>query len=241
MAEAAETDKPGDIRAEILADPSLILDDREVMEKLISASAAPGGRKVVDLRGALVTRLEQRLSKLETTHRSVIAAAYENLAGASQIQRAVLLLLEQQSFTGFLRTLTLETPELVAVECARLCIETDEEAPGPLTGLDETLSGTLTILPPGGTNAYFALTMREGAQLCLRKITPEADVIFGEDAGRLRSEALIRLDLGGGRAGMLAFGSADNTRFSPDQGGDLLEFFGGVVQRAVGRWLPADG
>lgn len=86
MAEAESAVQSRDIRAEILADPDLVLEDREVMQALIEAEGKPGGgRKVVDLRGALVTRLEARLDRLETTHRSVIAAAYENLAGTTQI------------------------------------------------------------------------------------------------------------------------------------------------------------
>lgn len=91
MAEAESAVQSRDIRAEILADPDLVLEDREVMQALIEAEGKPGGgRKVVDLRGALVTRLEARLDRLETTHRSVIAAAYEksrrddaDLAGGS--------------------------------------------------------------------------------------------------------------------------------------------------------------
>ena len=77
--------KSHDLRAKILADPDVVLEDDAVMRALINAKAEPGGRKVVDLRGALVNRLESRLDKLENTHRSVIAAAYENLAGTSQI------------------------------------------------------------------------------------------------------------------------------------------------------------
>jgi hypothetical protein len=43
--------------AAILADPALVLDDCEVMAALI-APATAAGRNVVDLRGALVSRLE---------------------------------------------------------------------------------------------------------------------------------------------------------------------------------------
>lgn len=227
-----------DLREEILADPSVVLEDRVVMQALIEAVSAPGGRKVVDLRGALVTRLEARLDRLETTHRSVIAAAYENLAGTTQIQKAVLLLLAQSRFVDFLRALTLETPDMVAVDCARLCIETDEAAPGPLTGLDADLGDCLVILPPGGVDAYFALDRGgPGRRISLRPAAPEAEAVFGDAASAIRSEALVRLDLGDGRQGLMVFGAEDARRFGPEHGGDLLEFFGGVVERAIRRWL----
>ncbi|MEM8753977.1 MAG: DUF484 family protein [Pseudomonadota bacterium] len=157
-----------DLRAQILADPDVVLEDRDVMQALIDANQAPTGRKVVDLRGALVNRLEQRLDRLETTHRSVIAAAYDNLAGTSQIHRAVLLMLEQTRFVDVLRVLTQETPDMVAVDAARLCIETDEADPGPMPGLDEDLAEAVVIIPPGGGDGYFALSGSEARKVCLR-------------------------------------------------------------------------
>ena len=64
------------------------------------------GRNVVDLRSVLVDRLEERLDRLEDTHREVLAAAYENVAGTNQVHRACLALLEAEDFAGFLKALT---------------------------------------------------------------------------------------------------------------------------------------
>lgn len=229
--------KTQELKAKILADPDVVLEDRDVMQALIGANHGPGGRKVVDLRGALVNRLEKRLDKLESTHRSVIAAAYENLAGTSQIHKAVLSLLEQNRFVDFLRVLTLETPELVAVDCARLCIESSEAPPGPAPGMDGDLKEVMIVLPVGGVEAYLSLTSGPMRKVTLRQTAPEADAIFGETAQWVRSEALVRLDLGGGQQGLLVYGAEDPHRFSPEHGTDLLNFFGGVVERAVRRWL----
>lgn len=230
-----------ELKARILADPELVLTDRDVMEALLGADGAPRGRKVVDLRGALINRLEQRLDKLETTHRSVIAAAYDNLAGTTQIHKAVLSLLEQTRFVDFLRVLTLETPEMVAVDCARLCIETDEAPPGPAAGFDGDLDGVMIVVPPGGCDAYVALTNGPGRKVTLRQTAAEAEAIFGDAASWVRSEALVRLDMGGGRTGLLVFGAEDPHRFGPEHGADLLSFFGGVVERTLGRWLHPEG
>ena len=61
---------------------------------------------------------------------------------------------------------------------------------------------------------------------------------YGQSAGAIRSEALLKLELGRGRqAGLLAFGATDWERFDPDQGTDLLDFFAGVVERSLRRWL----
>jgi len=229
--------KSHDLRAKILADPDVVLEDDAVMRALINAKAEPGGRKVVDLRGALVNRLESRLDKLENTHRSVIAAAYENLAGTSQIQKAVLMLLEQPRFVDFLRVLTLETPDLVAVDFARLCIETDEAEPGPVQGMDTDLAEAMIVVPPGGIEAYLELGGGGVRRVALRQAAPEADAIFGDAARWVRSEALVRLDLGKNRQGLLVFGAEDPHRFGPEHGVDLLSFFGGVVERQLRHWL----
>ncbi|MEM7270156.1 MAG: DUF484 family protein, partial [Pseudomonadota bacterium] len=229
--------KNHDLKAKILADPNLVLEDDTVMRALIDAKADQGGRKVVDLRGALVSRLEDRLDRLENTHRSVIAAAYENLAGTSQIHKAVLMILEQPRFVDFLRVLTLETPEMVAVDFARLCIETDEAEPGPVKGLDADLADSMIVVPPGGVDAYLELGGGGVRKVALRQAAPEADAVFGDDARWVRSEALVRLDLGDERQGLLVFGAEDPHRFGPEHGVDLLTFFGGVVERQLRHWL----
>jgi uncharacterized protein YigA (DUF484 family) len=92
---------PDDWRARVLEDPELILEDRDLMRALISANDRQMGGNIVDMRGIAMERLQNRLDRLEDTHRSVIAAAYENLAGTNQIHRAVLALLDQKDFTGF--------------------------------------------------------------------------------------------------------------------------------------------
>ena len=69
------------LREAIISQPGVILDDKDVMRVLIAANERAMGGNIVDLRGIAMDRLESRLDRLEDTHRSVIAAAYENLAG----------------------------------------------------------------------------------------------------------------------------------------------------------------
>ena len=87
-----------DLREAIIAKPDAVLDDQDVMRALISANERSMGGNIVDLRGIAMERLEARLDRLEDTHRSVIAAAYENLAGTNQVHRAILRLLDSMEF-----------------------------------------------------------------------------------------------------------------------------------------------
>ncbi|MEL6478605.1 MAG: hypothetical protein AAFR17_14845, partial [Pseudomonadota bacterium] len=119
-----ESDERDLIRSLILGDPRLVLDDDQVMRALIGAGAQ-GARNVVDLRDRLVERMEERLKKLLQANRSVIAAAYENVATTNQVHRAVLALIEPDKLAEFLRRLTHDVPVMLGVEEARLCIEAD--------------------------------------------------------------------------------------------------------------------
>ncbi len=220
------------LRARVLDEPGLILDDGEVMQALIEADGG-AGRNVVDLRGALVKRLETRLERLERTHRSVIAAAYETLASASQVQRVTLLLLEQPDRDAMLRALLHDAPSILALDAARLCVEpADEATPAP------AIAGEgVVVMPAGGIAAYLALgDTPERRGVWLRRAPEEAELVYGEEAGVAGSEALIALDLRPPARGLLAFASADPKRFSPEQGADLAQFLGGVVERLLRRF-----
>jgi uncharacterized protein YigA (DUF484 family) len=237
---APEADDLAAFRAQLRAQPEIVLDDLSTIQALIAATPQTD-RQITDLRGVLVQRLEARLETLERTHRSVIAAAYENLAGTSQVQRVVLLLLEQQSLTGFLGALLTDAPNILAVDTARLCLETGTTMPGPVGDLDPGIGGRMVAMPRGAIAAYLALDdtpARDG--VVLRPAPPEADLLYGDDTGLARSEALIALELGAdGQRGLLAFGAEDARRFSADHGTDLVAFLGGVVERELRRLLGA--
>lgn len=232
MNPTADADAP--LKARIVEEPSLVLDDPTVMQALLDA-ADGGARNVVDLRGALVSRLESRLEKAEKAHRSVIAAAYEALAGAAQVHRAVLLMMEQRALPDLLKAMLVDAPETLAVDSARLCMEVEDDAV-PL--LPPAVARRVVALPTGAIPAYVALgdtPDREG--VWLRRTPSEAELVYGGEAAGLRSEALIRLDLGRSGPAMLAFAAEDPTRFSPEHGVDLVLFLQGAAERLLRRAL----
>ncbi len=225
-----------ELRERIIADPEVILEDHDLMRALIAANEKALGTNIVDLRGIAMERLEARLDRLEDTHRSVIAAAYENLTGTNQIHRAILKMLDPAGFEEFLKNLGSEVADLLRVDCVRLVLETTQEAEDPtLRRLDDVLC----IVEPG-----FVLTYMTGSRagpirdVTLRQSQPQSDTIYGDMSDYIRSEALMRLDLGSGRLpGMLVMGAEDPHHFKSSQGTDLLGFFSGVFERSMRRWL----
>ena len=225
-----------DMRDRIIAAPETILEDRDVMRALIAANERAMGSNIVDLRGIAMERLETRLDRLEDTHRSVIAAAYENLAGTNQVHRAILQLLDPLGFEDFLRSLGTEVAQTLRVDCIRLVLESVQSADDPAL---RRLGDVLYVAEPGFIADYVAggrnVPLRP---VTLRQVVPQSDALYGEKAGWIRSEALLRLDFGKGRLpGMLAMGAEDPHHFKPAQGTDLLAFFAGVFERTMRRWL----
>src|SRR5690606_21789933 len=100
--------------------------------------------------------LETRLERLEDTHRSVISAAYENLAGTNQIHRAILQMLDPPDFAEFLAGLSGDVAATLRVDRVRLVLE---GAGGGAQTEDPALArfgSVLLITDPGFTAGYLA-------------------------------------------------------------------------------------
>ena len=223
----------GDIRRRILADPELILKDRDIMRALVERSEVAHGN-VVDMRGMAMARLEERLDRLEETHRCVISAAYENLAGTNQIHRAILRMLDARDFAAFLADLRGRVADTLRVESVVLTLESSSPSAVP-----KSLRGVLHFAAPGFVQDY--VTRGRPApvrQVTLRQMREGDDGVHGEEGDWIESEACIALDLGEGRLpAMLALGCEDPHQFKPGQGTDLLAFLGGVTERVLRRWI----
>jgi uncharacterized protein len=224
-----------DLRDRIIAEPETLLEDRDVMDALIAANTRAMGSNIVDLRGIAMERLSTRLDRLEDTHRTVIAAAYENLAGTNTVHRAVLQMLDPLAFEDFLKSLE-EVAQTLKVDSIRLVLESVQGGDAPAL---RQLGDVLFVAEPGFIADYIA----GGRNVSLRPVTlrqtiPQSDALYGERSPYIRSEALLKLDFGKGRLpGMLVLGSEDPHHFKSTQGTDLLSFLAAVFERTMRRWL----
>ncbi|MGB0439360.1 MAG: DUF484 family protein, partial [Paracoccaceae bacterium] len=221
------------LRDAILSHPDALLEDSEVMKALIAANERAMGSNIVDLRGIAMERLERRLSRLEDTHRNAIAAAYDNLASANQVHRAILRMLDPLEFEDFLLDLGDDVAKALCVDVIRLTLESAQDTQSANL---RQLEHVLRIAPPGYVDSY----LTEGRatlvrQVTLRQLRTGDPAMYDDKATWIRSEACLKLDFGNGLCGLLVMGSEDPHQFSPQQGTDLLAFFAGVFERAMRR------
>lgn len=216
-------------RDRLLADPGAILADRDLMRALVAAREAEVGDNVIDIRGRAMQALETRLDRLESTHESVIAAAYDNQSGMAVIHRAVLGLLETADLADFIAALQTDIAPLLRIETLRLVVEDDP-------ALD--LQRDAVAVPHGTIDRILTAGRRapRGDDIVLRAALVVTRPLHGRT---IASEALLPLDLGPARPRtVLLMGSSDPTRFMPAHGTDLLRFFGQVFRMALLARLP---
>lgn len=222
-----------DLRAKIIANPDVLLEDVDVMRALAGANDDAQGENVVDLRAIAMERLSARFNRLEDTHRNVIAAAYDNLAGTNQVHRAILRMMDADTLPKFLIGLSGEVADILRVDAIRLVLETTD--PEALSNE----SGPFAVMPEGFVEGYITLGRNMPArQVTLRPFQKIGGSLYGERAAYIQSEACLKVDLGPDRMpAMLVMGSEDAQLFTAQQGTDLLTFFAGVFERVVRRWL----
>lgn len=209
-------------RDRLLADPGMILGDRDLMRALVGARDGDLGGNVIDIRGRAMEALETRLERLESQHQSVIAAAFDNQSGTAVVHRAVVGLLESADLAELAGSLQADIAPLLRVETLRLVIEADPGIP--------RLPPEAVIVPEGAIGRLVAAGRRtpRGDDIVLRPASPVTQMMHGRPVA---SEALLPVDLGARRPrAMLLMGSTDKGRFAPAQGTDLLRFLAQVFR-----------
>lgn len=222
-----------ELREKIIANPDVLLEDHDVMRALVGAKDERMGANIVDLRGIAMERLEARFDRLEDTHRSVIAAAYDNLAGTNQVHRAILRMMDAATFDQFLTDLSGDVADILRVDAIRLVLESSD--PDALSNA----GATVAVMPENYVEGYITLGRNMPArQVTLREFHKVGGSLYGDRSAYIKSEACLKIDLGPDRMpAMLVMGSEDPQLFTPQQGTDLLTFFAGVFERVVRRWL----
>jgi uncharacterized protein YigA (DUF484 family) len=188
--------------------------------------ADPDGGQVIDLQHAMVGRLRVELAHSANEHSELIDTGRNNQRSQARIHDAVLRLLSARSLNHLLELMSTDLVGLLDIDAVALCLETGSVAPATSHGI--------RILPDG----TIAKVLGSERDVTLRDNVPGERLIFGEAAGLVRSDALLRLTVReGGPPALLALGSREPRRFHPGQGTELLAFLAHVMEHCICTWL----
>jgi len=234
-----DTTQISDFRKRILQDPEALLNDREVMRALISASSNNATTNVIDLKSVVLKRLEGRVDEIEGQNSNILSAAYKNISTTFRVHSAILEALEPKTFTEFLNFLKTDWANSLGIDVARLCLEAPSINKDDIPQLQTEFGPSVIFLQEGEIDHYITLGQdNDPRSVTLRQIRKGASNIYSNIAPELRSEALMKLDLGQGNSpGLLLLGSINPDQFLPNMGTDLFVFYGSIFEKVMQRWF----
>src|SRR5947209_509519 len=200
--------------------------------RLLRAPSREVGEEVVDFQHFLIERLRGDLARVNTEHRTLIAASRGNLASQGRMHKAVLAILAAGSFEQLLQTVTTDLAVLLDVDIVAIGVESTAAPTGRLT-----LHG-IRLLKAGAVDALLGVERN----VLLQSDAAGEVMLFGGAAGLVRSQALLRLGFGrGAPAGLLCIGTRQAGRFHPGLGTELLSFLARVLGITIAQWLTPRG
>ena len=231
-AKALSTDivAPDAVEAFLERNPNFLNERPELLELLVPPQFDHGSG-VIDMQMFMLDRLRDQLERAKKREKSLLGTVEANSRIQRRVYRAVDALLTAQSFAELNQRVNDDLPDMFKVTKAVLCMETDNPLP------EQAAEAGVTLLSRGTINSY-----GDVHRLVLLMADTKGDkAIFGASAGKIRSMAHLRLDLGAkAPRGLLVLGSTEPESFDPNQSTDLLAFFAQVLERCVQRWLNAD-
>jgi uncharacterized protein YigA (DUF484 family) len=227
VAEVARPDLTEDqVAAWLRAHPDFLA-RRPRLLMTLAPPARPLGDNVVDLQHAMLRRLQEMVAALDEQRRTLILGGRANRSNQARIHDCVLALISATSLKHLVHTVTTDLAVLCDVDVATLCVEADGDTPSrPAAGVRLLRTGTVRRL------------FGDGRDVLLRDNVAGDRAIFGAGSGLVRSEALLRLRVGGHTPpGLLALGSRRPGRFQPGQATELFAFLARVLERSIRAWL----
>lgn len=224
--ESAPSLSAAEVRAFLLQHPDFVASDADLLATILPARE--DGANVVDMQHFVIGRLQRQVRTLRDIQSDLIEASSLNSLAREQVHAAAIAMLDAPDFEAFVAYVTgpRGLAATLGLGAASICIEAAAMASAETAGIH--------ILEPGGVARMM------GGDLPYRLV---ANVhgsrgLYGAEADKVQSEALVRLDFSRVTPpGLLALGGAAAEQFHPDQAADLLEFLARIVERCIRLWL----
>jgi len=208
------------IRAWLREHPDFLLEEPELLAELVVPH--PAGTTSLIERQVELLRQENRSLNRKLDHLTGMAGQNEQLM--QRLHRLSLSLVTSASMIELSERLQQALGQDFQADAVRLLLD-----PSVLKGT--VVSGLATL--PDPRPEWLEALSRAGQPLCGRLTRAKRAALFGDDADRIASAALVPV----GSLGVLAIGAESDERFQPDMGTLFLSLLGDALSF---RLTPAD-
>ncbi len=206
--------------------PKFLQQNPEAMDLLVPPGAA-SGKGIADFQNYMIQRLKADKEQVMTTSREIVETSRANMNNQQRIHKAVLRLLESNSFEDFIQSITMDLATILDVDIAVFVVESNgNEIPHIHT------SG-IRVIPPGTVDKWMG-----EKNVMLQENISGIEPIYGGGAALVKSQILLRVDISMDTpAAILAFGSREPDMFQEGQATDQILFLARVIERCFRAWL----
>jgi uncharacterized protein len=218
---------PRDVIAYLRHNPDF-LDRHPDALRLLRAPTRQSGDGVLDFQHFMLERLRHEVVQLQDERKSLIATSRGNLASQGRVHKAVMAMLRAPSFEHLLQIVTTDLAVLIDVDIITLGVESSASRTArlPLHGIHLLPWGTVDKLLGPNRDALLCTDIQGDPAL------------FGEAAGLVRSQALLRLSFSqSARVGLMCIGTRTVDTFQPGLGTELLNFLARSLEITIAHWL----
>ncbi len=206
--------------------PDFLKKNPEACDALIPPKQQ-NGKGIADFQTYMIERLKADKDEAIETAKEIVETARHNMNNQTRIHRAVLRLLECETFEEFIESITSVLTNLLDVDITSLVIESEGDKIPHVT-----LPG-IRIVPMGTLDKWMA-----GKNILHQSDISGIEPIYGAGAHLVKSQVLVRVDISQKTPpAVLAFGSRDPQMFQSGQGTEQVSFLAGVVERCIRSWL----
>jgi len=215
-----------DIIDYLKTNPKFLQKNPDVIDYLLPPKDKSNGRHVVDFNHYMVEKLKADKRMVLDTTRDIIEVSRENMNNLARIHEAVLKILEAETFDQLIQILSVDVPVALDCDAVSLVVEQDGRLP-------QTQMRACRYVSVGTVETWM-----EGNDARIQSNIQGSTDIFGEAAGLVKSQALLKinqtLDI---PPCLLAFGSRDPEMFMDGMGTDLIRFLCDVTERVLKMWM----
>ena len=113
---------PEVLRKAILDNLEWIINDSEILNRLLILENKNQNHKVVDLRDLILKKMKLDFKSLTKIHETTVSAAYNNFLGSSKLHQCILHALDQRSLQGLLDALDGNIRKILGASKIELCL-----------------------------------------------------------------------------------------------------------------------